>query len=184
MSDKALLVGINKYKLPGSDLQGCVNDVTNMRHMLLTYFGFTAEQIRVIVDERATKTNIMKRLEWLVKGAKSGDRLVFHYSGHGSQIRDRQGDELKDKLDEILCPYDMDWDGTYIVDDDLGRIFSKIPKGVNLDVFLDSCHSGTATREVMSSGNVFIDMSIKQRFLQPPIDILCREEDGLPVRRL
>jgi hypothetical protein len=184
MSDKALLVGINKYKLPGSDLQGCVNDVTNMRHMLLTYFGFTVKQVRVITDERATKANIMKRLEWLVNGAKSGDRLVFHYSGHGSQIRDREGDELKDKLDEILCPYDMDWDGTYIVDDDLGQLFSKIPKGVNLEVFLDSCYSGTATREVIATGNTPGDMALKQRFLQPPVDILCREEDNLPVRRL
>ena len=184
MENKALLVGINKYKLPGSDLQGCVNDVTNIRHMLLTYFGFTVKQIRVIVDERATKANIMKRLEWLVKGAKPGDRLVFHYSGHGSQIRDREGDELKDNLDEILCPYDMDWDGTYIVDDDLGKIFSKIPKGVNLEVFLDSCHSGTATREAFATGHVSVDISIKQRFLSPPVDILCREEEDLPVRRL
>jgi len=184
MSDKALLVGINKYKLPGNDLQGCVNDVTNMRHMLLTYFGFTVKQIRVIVDERATKANIMKRLEWLAKGAKPGDRLVFHYSGHGSQIRDREGDELKDSLDEILCPHDMDWDGTYIIDDDLCRIFSKIPKGVNLEVFLDSCHSGTATREVSSAGNTPVDIGIKQRYLQPPVDILCREEDDLPVKRL
>ena len=184
MGNKALLVGINKYKLPGSDLQGCVNDVTNIRHMLLTYFGFTVKQIRVVVDERATKANIIKRLEWLVKGAKPGDRLVFHYSGHGSQIRDREGDELKDNLDEILCPYDMDWDGTYIVDDDLGKIFSKIPKGVNLEVFLDSCHSGTATREAFAAGHVSIDISIKQRFLSPPVDILCREEEDLPVRRL
>jgi metacaspase-1 len=184
MGDKALLVGINKYKLPGSDLQGCVNDVTNMRHMLLTYFGFTVKQIRVVTDERATKANIMTRLEWLAKGAKPGDRLVFHYSGHGSQIRDREGDELNDKLDEILCPHDMDWDGTYIVDDDLGRIFSKIPKGANLEVFLDSCHSGTATREMIAVGGFPFDTPIKQRFLQPPVDILCREEDGLPVKRL
>ncbi len=53
--NKALLVGINKYKLPGSNLQGCVNDVTNIRHSLLTYFGFTVKQIRVVTDERATK---------------------------------------------------------------------------------------------------------------------------------
>lgn len=184
MGDKALLVGINKYKLPGSDLQGCVNDVTNMRHMLLTYFGFTVKQIRVIVNERATKANIMKRLEWLVKGAKPGDRLVFHYSGHGSQIRDRSGDELKDRLDEILCPHDMDWDGTYILDDDLGAIFSKIPKGANLEVFLDSCHSGTATREIVVPGNIPVETTVRQRFLTPPVDILCREEEDLPVKRL
>ena len=37
MANKALLVGINKYKIPGSDLSGCVNDVTNIRDALLKY---------------------------------------------------------------------------------------------------------------------------------------------------
>ena len=189
MSCKALVVGVNKYKLPGSDLQGCVNDVTNIRHGLLTYFGFTVKQIRVIIDARATKKNIMTRLEWLVKGAKPGDRLVFHYSGHGSQIRDRNGDELKDRLDEIICPHDMDWDGTYIIDDELGKIFKKIPKGVHLEVFLDSCHSGTATREMrmperLPGEDVPGGVTLKQRYLPPPVDIQCREEEGLPVHRL
>ena len=41
MSVKALIVGVNKYKLPGSDLQGCVNDATNVRDILLKYYGFT-----------------------------------------------------------------------------------------------------------------------------------------------
>jgi len=40
MANKALLVGINKYKIHGADLNGCANDVTNMRDVLLKYFGF------------------------------------------------------------------------------------------------------------------------------------------------
>lgn len=114
MSCKALIVGVNKYKLPGSDLQGCVNDATNIRDILLKYYGFSISSIRVLTDDRATKKAIMDRLNWLVKDAKAGDKLLFHFSGHGSQIRDRDGDELKDHLDEIICPHDMDWDGTYI----------------------------------------------------------------------
>jgi metacaspase-1 len=110
------------YKLPGSNLQGCVNDATNVRDILLRYYGFTTNDIRVLVDARATKSAIMDRLNWLVKDAKAGDKLLFHFSGHGSQIRDRDGDELKDQLDEIICPHDMDWDGTYIVDDDLSKM--------------------------------------------------------------
>ncbi len=189
MPNKALLIGVNKYKLPGCDLQGCVNDVTNVRDILLKYYGFTVKQIRVLVDERATKKAVLSRLEWLVKDAKAGDRLLFHFSGHGSQIRDRNGDELKDQLDEILCPHDMDWDGTYIVDDDLKRAFDKIPKDVRLEVLLDSCHSGTGTRAAVA----FVLMSaaentppMRVRFLAPPMDILCRQlgEEDLPITRM
>ena len=116
---KALLVGINKYATAGSDLQGCVNDVTNVRDILLKYYGFTVPDIRVLTDDRATKVNIIERLGWLIAEVSAGDNIVFHFSGHGSQIRDRNGDELKDGLDEIICPHDMDWDGTFITDDEL-----------------------------------------------------------------
>jgi hypothetical protein len=186
MANKALLVGINKYKLPGADLQGCVNDVSNIRDILLKFFGFNVKEIRVLVDSRATKKGILDRLAWLVKGARSGDRLLFHFSGHGSQIRDRDGDELKDNLDEILCPHDMDWDGTYIVDDELKALFSGLPKGVNLEVLLDCCHSGTGTREAAGMASLRPEQAIKPRFLAPPIDILCRQmdEDDLPVTRV
>jgi hypothetical protein len=189
MPNKALLIGVNKYKLPGSDLQGCVNDVTNVRDILLKYYGFTVEQIRLLVDERATKKAVLSRLEWLVKDAKAGDRLLFHFSGHGSQIRDRDGDELKDQLDEILCPHDMDWDGTYIVDDDLKRAFDKLPKDVRLDVLLDSCHSGTGTRAAAAFALMHAaenTLPTRPRFLAPPMDILCRQlgEDDLPLTRM
>lgn len=186
MANKALLVGINHYRMPGADLQGCVNDVTNIRDILLKYYEYKVREIRVLVDTRATKSGILSRLEWLVRDARPGDRLLFHFSGHGSQIRDRDGDELKDHLDEILCPHDMDWDGTYIVDDDLKAIFSGLPKGVNLEVLLDSCHSGTGTREAMAMACLSPEKSAKPRFLQPPMDILCRQmdEEDLPETRL
>ena len=141
----------------------------------------------MLTDGRATRKAIIKRLEWLVKDAKAGDRLLFHFSGHGSQIRDRDGDELRDQLDEILCPHDMDWDGAYIVDDDLKAIFSALPKGVHLEVLLDSCHSGTGTREAAALSMLPPERTIAARFLQPPMDILCRtldEEADLPVRRI
>jgi metacaspase-1 len=186
---KALLVGVNKYNLPGADLQGCVNDVTNVRDVLLKYYGFAVRDIRVLVDSRATKKAVLSRLNWLVKDAKSGDRLLFHFSGHGSQIRDRDGDELKDHLDEIICPHDLDWDGTYLVDDDLKTIFSMLPAKVHLEVLLDCCHSGTATREVLASlspQTPGLSHTIRQRFLNPPIDILCRQldEDDLPIKQI
>jgi len=177
MGKKALLAGINDYK-EINDLSGCVNDVTNIRDVLLKYYDFTVPDIRVLVDKRANRENIVSRLKWLVTGAKKGDTLVFHYSGHGTQIRDRNGDELKDHMDEAICPWGTNWDGGLILDDDLCNIFQAIKTGVTLEVILDSCFSGTGTREILPA------KEMKIRFLAPPIDIECRNEEGLKVRNI
>jgi hypothetical protein len=175
MAKKALLVGINDYR-EINDLSGCVNDITNIRDVLLKYYDFNVSDVRVLVDNRATKKNILARLKWLVTGVKKGDSLVFHYSGHGTQVRDRDGDELKDHMDEAICPWDTNWDGGLILDDDLYNIFQGLKAGVSLEVILDSCHSGTGTREIMGM------KEMKIRFLPPPIDIECRNEEGLKVK--
>ncbi len=184
MASRALLVGVNKYRLPGCDLQGCVNDITNMRDVLLKYLDFSAEQVRLLADERATRQAVLERLKWLVGDAAAGDRLVFHFSGHGSQIRDRDGDELRDHMDEVLCPHDMDWEGNYISDDDLRDLCSRLPEGAVLEVILDCCHSGTGTREMQALSLLPMELAMRPRFLAPPADIQARAEEELPVKRL
>jgi hypothetical protein len=64
-------------------------------------------------------------------------------------VPDRDGDERDDGLDEIICPYDLDWDDPF-TDDDLHAIVKDLPAGVNLTVVLDCCHSGTGLREAAS----------------------------------
>ena len=190
MARKALLVGINDYQSV-NDLRGCLNDVTNLRDVLKSLLGFTNADISVLTDSRATKANIVSRLNWLVAGAQAGDYLVFHYSGHGSQIRDRDGDErLADGLDELICPWDMDWNrGTYITDDDLNNIFRRLPAGVLLEVYLDSCHSGTGLRavELNRPADLGPEHPTLNRYLPPPVDLLCRfegEEHDLTRKKL
>ena len=183
MVKKALLVGINDYK-GVSGLRGCVNDVLDMHFSLRSLFNFQTENIRVLTDSRATKANVLHRLEWLVEGVEPGDSVVFHFAGHGSQVRDRDGDELKDSLDELICPYDMDWDGTFITDDDLNSIFKGVPKDALLEVFLDCCHSGTGLREMglEPPPELTVEHPTLNRYLPPPADIFLRsscEEDSL-----
>jgi hypothetical protein len=174
---KAVLVGINKYPAHmDADLSGCVNDVINMRNLLVEKYGFDPDNIRVLTDDRATKASIFARLEWLMDSNK-GDELVFHYSGHGSQVRDRNGDELNDDLDEILIPYDHDWD-TPLLDDEIGEIFKKQPVGTNLTMLADCCHSGSISRAISKKKK-------KNRFLTPPFDIRNRSLDrDLSLRKI
>jgi hypothetical protein len=187
MKKNALLVGINNYKTING-LQGCINDVTNVRNVIKTFFGFTNTDIRVLTDERATKANILSRFEKMVSESNQGDLLIFQFSGHGSQILDRNNDELNDHMDELICPYDMNWDDGFITDDMLGNILSGLKKGVRMEIILDSCHSGTGTRDInpCHSSGVQQKGIIRNRCVRPPVDIESRyqgEEDMLkPIR--
>ena len=144
MKQKALLVGIN-YPGTSHALNGCVNDVVLMSQILKQKFGFRNSNVRLLTDNSASTRNILHRLEWLVAGAEPGDVLFFHYSGHGAQIVDTNydSDVEPDGMDEILCPIDLDWREKVIKDEQLKAIFDKVPRGVNLTVFLDCCHSGS-----------------------------------------
>jgi hypothetical protein len=171
MKKLALLVGINDY-MGVNDLKGCINDVTNVRSILKTFFGFANEDIRVLTDSRATRKNILTRLEKMVKSASAGDYLIFHFSGHGSQIRDREADELTDHMDELICPYDMNWDDGFITDDMFSEILQQLKKGTRMEILLDSCHSGTGTRDITFAG-INAD-PVRYRYMRPPVDIECR----------
>lgn len=173
MATKAFLVGINDYAPAGpggSDLNGCVNDVRDIANTLVIC-GFAPTNIRLCTDSNATKEGILKGLNWLIKGAKKGDSLVFYYSGHGSQVVDINSDE-PDRQDEILCPHDIDFARrVYISDDELRKIFSRLDdSGANLEVILDCCHSGTGTRELTAFRELPEESKVRIRYLPPPID--------------
>ena len=168
MARKALLIGINRYRIPGSDLRGCVNDVNNMAAALTACAGFAAADIASLIDLAATKKAMQSGIQRLLKGAKKGDVLLLHYSGHGSNVPDKNGDEA-DRRDEILCPTDLDWYDP-LTDDWLRQTFDTLPAGVNLTVVMDCCHSGTNTRALLPP-----DAPSVPRFLPCPLDLMAAE---------
>lgn len=168
MTKRALCVGINQFAhLPmASWLNGCVNDANDMAAMLRGR-GFKAADTSVLTDAAATKPAIMDTLTSMVTTAAPGDHLVFTFSSHGTQVPDTDGDET-DNADEAFATYDIaqkgnQWDiDTVIVDDELRILLAKLPKGVLMEAFLDTCHSGTGLRaEDLLSGR-------RPRFLPPP----------------
>lgn len=177
MKRKSVLVGIN-YNNTQYALRGCVNDVVTMNEMLVHNLGFSDPKlIRMLTDESATTNNILERLEWLIDGAEPGDVLFFGYSGHGSQTVIANYDSSEpDGLSECIVPIDMNWRDKMITDKTFKHLFSKVPKGVNLTVLLDCCHSGSGIRDFQPPLELHDDLfgPTRNRLLRMPIDIANR----------
>ncbi|MBI3491089.1 MAG: caspase family protein, partial [Acidobacteria bacterium] len=173
---RALLVGINDYPNPANRLEGCVNDVF-LISAALQDSGFRAEEVRIVLDDRATTANLLERLHWLLDHVpETGERVLF-YSGHGAQIPSYAVSGEVDHLDECLVPYDFDWTPDHAIrDKQFVEFYSQLPYASRFVAIFDCCHSGGLTREG----------GLRPRGLTPPDDIRHRAmqwDDGRWLNR-
>lgn len=147
----ALVVGINNYQhVP--KLEGCVQDARDMKEVLQSRYEFPENRMLVLTDEQATREAIINAFKsHLIENARTNPNaiIIFHYSGHGSQIEGKNGHEA-DGLDETIVPVnsrDPEEKNFDITDDELDELFDELSRFTpNTTFILDSCHSGSATR--------------------------------------
>jgi hypothetical protein len=173
---RALLVGINDYVSSGgagptpegapvavalggkltsapvsrgrgwTNLNGSLNDVAEMKALLVGRFGFEESNVKVLTDAQAKRADILAAMQdWLVDRASPGDVSVFYYAGHGSLVTNSRSAE-PDLRDETIVPWDARAGAPDIRDKELARFFNAAAAKVRLTVILDSCHSGGASR--------------------------------------
>lgn len=161
---RGLCVGINQYSGGVPALNGCVSDAMLWKATLES-LGF---QITLLTDEAATRHGILTSLQQLVESSRSGDVIVFQYAGHGTQLRDINGDEAmqdeRDTLDEAFVPVDFG-QSACIIDDDIAAITAQLPSGVNLTHFIDCCHSGTISRMMAGARTLRQGIPSRSRFV-------------------
>jgi uncharacterized caspase-like protein len=156
---RALIVGINQYASLEQPLRGAVNDARRMRQFAMDELGFAAGQIRLLTDAQATDAAIIEQIGSWLGGAGAGDRALFYYSGHGLQLPDGDGDEA-DGYDEALVATNARIDESgiaygFVTDDALQTAFASLPSR-RLTVIVDSCHSGTMTRDALFSAGATV----------------------------
>ena len=165
---RALLVGINAY--PDAPLRGCINDVRQMKGLLKQFYGFQDDGIKLLLDGDATAAGIKAGLAWLAEGGADADAVrIFHYSGHGTYVADKNGDE-PDGRDECLVPFDYKSAG-FITDDVLKTLYDRFPVSGNLTLVMDSCHSGTVNKAPLRtscSDSCPCPMRSRRRSMPPP----------------
>ncbi len=175
---RALLVGVGKYQDSDLDLPGIDLDLERMRDTL-GRLGFQPQQIKTLQDDQATSANVIEAFQtWLKQGVRAEDRVVFYYSGHGSNVPDMDGDEA-DKVDEVLVTNDVRRTRVkgrasltgVVVDDKLGELIDAIPSK-NIWIIVDACHSGTISRS----------FSMENRSLaREPVFVKSYSYPGMPV---
>jgi metacaspase-1 len=166
MVKRALLVAINSY--PDAPLSGCLNDLSLTYKILKEIYGFT--EFAILDNEKATKKNWITTLTNLGRRSKPGDWLVNMYSGHGSQLpcTTETSNFEQDGMDEIVIPYDHDWDDPFR-DDDFNNIIKSISTEVKMYFQYDCCFSGTILRNKAPEKN---GHPIKSRYLPPPLHMV------------
>jgi len=152
MSTYALLVGIDDYQSPVRPLNGCVADVNAINSVLSSRIPNRQLNVQLLLNDAATRGAVIERFRGHLGLARSGDAVIFWYSGHGSRQATCAAAGLEpDGYDETLVLYDSRTpDGTDLADKELAALIKEVARpGVHVFVGLDCCHSGSGTREIL-----------------------------------
>ena len=141
---KALLIGIN-YLGSRHQLQGCIDDVHNVREFLISRNFSTHPSSMVILTDHndprgpyfPTGHNILAAMHWLV--SEPGCMLFLHYSGHGGQVPDRDGYHSSGYADTIVP---VDFERNCMIESGVlhRMLVSGLAPGCTLFVIFDCCH--------------------------------------------
>lgn len=152
----AFLVGIDTYPSPVNPLHGCVNDVKAFARFLEAQQAKDHYELHLdlLTNEAATRQAVIDGFHNHLCQAGPDDVALFYYAGHGSQeMAPVEFWQIEpDHHNETLVLYDSRTSqGRDLADKELGfLIFEVAEKGGHVVVVLDSCHSGSGTRDTLA----------------------------------
>ncbi len=135
----AVVVGVASYTAMPT-LRYSDDDAYQMYAFLKSPEGgaLSDNQITLLVDENATKSQIIKSLQQKFGTASENDLVIFYYAGHG--------------LEGSFIPYDYNGnENTKLFHKDIQDIFTN-SKAKNKLFIADACHSGSSSENLR--GNV------------------------------
>ncbi len=165
----ALLVGIDTYQSPVTPLKGCVADIEAMHTFLESRVTGDDHKLDTVIlrNEEATYQAVIDKFQQHLGQAGPGDTALFCYSGHGSQAptAPKYFHLEPDRLDETLVCYDSRQPGRHdLADKEISKLIADVAKKEpHIVLILDSCHSGSATRSLESTGTRRVPTDNRQR---------------------
>ncbi|MHA1271502.1 MAG: caspase family protein [Candidatus Helarchaeota archaeon] len=139
----ALVIGISDYPGYINDLSYCDDDAISIKTWL-TNQNFPNENIYVLIDRQATRSNIEEKINLIKSQCDGDDYFFFFYSGHG----DQHGSTTS------IIPYDYNLNGE-ITETDLKGYFNTINYSKLIALF-DSCRSGGLLNSINGTNRIII----------------------------
>jgi hypothetical protein len=136
----AVIAGVADYPGTGNDLQYPDDDAIDIKNSLLLYSNWLDDNIQLLLDSEANKSNIKTAIEKMGSMADADDVCLLFFSGHGTNGTDVAPIDESDGLDEYICSYGSSLD-EFIRDDELSDWLAALPT-TNVVVIVDTCYSG------------------------------------------
>ena len=102
-------------------------------------------ETQLLLTDQASSQAVVDAIKQAAKEVSGGDFFLITYAGHGGQVPDLNSgvEEEEDQMDETWCLFDRE-----LIDDELYALWGEFEPGVRILMVSDSCHSGTAARDL------------------------------------
>jgi len=156
----AVVIGIERYRQNLPSVEFASHDASIMREYLTKTLGYPDENVVMLLNEQAAKSDLEKYIErWLPNRVDKDSSVLLYYSGHGAPNPTTQ--------EGFLVPYDGDPTFLEITGYSLKRLYEQMGKlpAREVLVVLDSCFSGSGGRSVIAKGARPLVVSIENPLL-------------------
>lgn len=138
---RALIIGVSRYRHVPC-LPAVAHDAADFHALLRDPLraGYPRYQVRLLVDDDATRPAVLSALDRLAKETAPGDTVIVYFSGHGGRL------SLEPDAPSFLLTAEADPDrlsDTAIAAEELTAAFRAIP-AARLVVIIDACHAGSS----------------------------------------
>lgn len=138
MNTYVVLVGVSNYQNPRNNLNFSDDDAMHLSNFFVQTAKLPAQNVYVLLNENATKQNILSATRQVFAKATRNDFIIFYFSGHGAP--------------GYFVPYDCN--NSQLMHDEIKAIFKASPAKFKMCV-ADACYSGSIRTKAGSTEKTF-----------------------------
>lgn len=137
----ALVIGISRFANAQYNLKYAAKDAQDFYNYLITEGNFKKDHVLLLLNENATRRNIMAAFgdKFLPAVSRDGDLVTIYISTHGTPASKDPGKR------NFIIAYDTEAESLYETGVDMDELYRRVKEGVQTEralIVMDTCYSG------------------------------------------